>query len=195
MATPLVAGEAALVRAVNPDFTAASIASHIISKSEGINGPVPKRIDVAAALGVPIVGEYRCTGTVSWLTADNLLVPPGATCNLTGGRIKGTVKVEDNATLTASNIYVKGSIQAKKAVSVQISASIVDGNVEVEEGGSALLQGTQIQGGAKFMKNNNSIFISNNTIQGNLQCKENQLMPSGGGNVVKGKKEDQCSGL
>jgi subtilisin family serine protease len=195
MATPLVAGEAALVRAANPGYTAASIVGHIVSKSEGINGPVSKRIDVAAALGIPIVGEYRCTGTAHWITADNLVVPPGGTCNLVSGRLKGTLKVEEGATLAASGLYVKGSIQAKKAVSVSVSDSMVDGNVEVEEGGSALLQETQIQGGAKFMKNSGSIFIWYNTIQGNLQCKENSVMPSGGGNVVHGSREDQCSGL
>jgi subtilisin family serine protease len=195
MATPLVAGEAALVRAANPGYSAASVVGHIISKTESINGPVSKRIDVAAALDVPIIGEYRCTGTVHWITADNLVVPPDETCNLVSARIKGTLKVEEGATLDASGLYVKGGIQAKKAVSVQISDSIVDGNVEIEEGGSAFLQGTQIQGGAKFMKNSSSIFISNNRIQGNLQCKENQLMPTGGGNLVQGSKEDQCSGL
>ena len=195
MATPLVAGEAALVRAVNPGYSAVSVVGHIISKSEGINGLVPKRIDVAAALGIPIVGEYRCTGTVSWLTADNLLVPPGTTCNLIGGRIKGTLKVEEGATLYASELYVKGSIQAKKAASVQISGSMVDGNVEVEEGRSASLQGTQVKGGVKFIKNRNSLFISNNTIQGDLECKENRYQPTGGGNLVQGNKKDQCVGL
>jgi hypothetical protein len=156
---------------------------------------VSKRIDVAAALDIPIVGEYRCTGTVHWITADNLVVPPGATCNLIGGRVKGTLKVEEGATLYASGLYVKGSIQAKKAASVQISESIVDGNVEVEEGRSALLKETQIRGGAKFIKNRNSIFIANNTIQGDLECKENRYVPTGGGNLVLGSKKDQCSGL
>jgi thermitase len=195
MATPLVAGEAALVRAENPGYSAVSVVGHIISKSEGINGPVPKRIDVAAALGIPIVGEYRCTGMVHWLTADNLLVPPGATCNILGGRIKGTLKVEEGGTLFASDLYVKGSIQAKKAASVQINGSIVDGNVEVEEGGAAVLQGTQIKGGVKFIKNRKSISISNNTIQGDLECKENRYKPTGGGNIVQGNKKDQCVGL
>jgi cytoskeletal protein CcmA (bactofilin family) len=150
---------------------------------------------VAAALNIPVIGEYRCTGTAHWITADNLVVPPGATCNLVGARIKGTLKVEEGATLIASGLYVKGSIQAKKAVSVNISNSLVDGNVEVEEGGAAILQGTQIAGGAKFIKNTHRLYIANNTIQGNLQCKENSLMPTGGGNLVLGSKEDQCSGL
>jgi thermitase len=195
MAAPLAAGEAALVRAMNPSFSAADVVAQIVSKSESINGAVPKRIDVAAALGIPIPGEYRCTGTARFTTADNLIVPPGATCNLTGARIKGTVKIEDGASLSASAIYVKGSLQAKKAISVSVGDSIIDGSVEVEEGGSAHLYATQIRGGAKFIKNSDSLIISNNTIQGNLQCKENRLMPTGRGNTVQGNTEDQCIGL
>jgi hypothetical protein len=195
MATPLVAGEAALIRAANPNFSAVDVVGQIISKSEGINGPVSKRIDVAAALGIPIIGEYRCTGTARAITADNLLVPPGAICNLDGAYIKGGVKVEEKATLYASDLYVKGSLQAKKATHVSISDSMFGGSVEVEEGGSALLHATQIEGGAKFVKNRKSITITNNTIKGNLQCKENRLMPTGGGNLVQGSKEDQCAGL
>jgi hypothetical protein len=103
--------------------------------------------------------------------------------------------VEDGATLLASGLYVKGSIQAKKAASVQITGSMVDGNLEVEEGGSASLKETQIKGGAKFIKNENTIFIANNTIQGDLECKENRYQPTGGGNLVLGSKKDQCSGL
>jgi subtilisin family serine protease len=195
MATPLAAGEAALVRAANPSFGSADVVGQMISKSEAITGPVPLRIDAAAALGIPIVGEYRCTGTAHAITADNLIVPPGAICNLDGARIKGSIKVEDRATLNASGLYVKGSIQAKKAKSVTISNSNVGGSVEVEEGKSAILSWSQVGGSAKFIKNTSSLTISNNTIGGNLQCKENRLAPSGGGNMIQGNKEDQCSNL
>jgi hypothetical protein len=195
MATPLAAGEAALVRAANPSFSAADVVGQMISKSENIGGPVPLRIDVAAALGIPIVGEYRCTGTVRAITADNLVVPPGQSCNLVGAWIKGGIKVEDGATLNASGMYVKGSLQAKKAVSVTISDSMFNGSVEMEEGGSAHLNESQIRGDAKFVKNTGSLTISNNTIDGNLQCKENSQMPTGGGNRVQGNKEEQCAGL
>jgi len=37
--------------------------------------------------------------------------------------------------------------------------------------------------------------VSSNVVDGNLQCKENQPMPEGGGNVVQGNKEDQCAAL
>jgi subtilisin family serine protease len=195
MAAPLVAGEAALVRAAHPDFTAVEVVSQIISKTEGIHGPVSKRIDAAAALDIPILSEYQCRGSVSLITVDTFIVPKGAVCNLPRAYIKGTVKVEEGATLNASSLYVKGSIQAKKSASANISDSVVDGSLEVEEGGSARLQRTQIQGDAKFFKNRGSLWISNNTIKGNLQCKENRLRPTGGGNLVQGNKEAQCSGL
>jgi subtilisin family serine protease len=195
MATPLAAGEAALIRAANPDFSAAAVVGQMISQSEAIGGPVPLRIDAAAALGIPIVGEYRCTGTARAITADNLVVPPGQTCTLVNAWIKGSVKVEDGGTLNASNLYVKGSLQAKKAASVTISDSRFEGSVEMEEGGSARLQKSQVKGDAKFVKNTGSLTILNNTITGNLQCKENSLMPNGGGNLVQGNKEEQCAGL
>jgi hypothetical protein len=37
--------------------------------------------------------------------------------------------------------------------------------------------------------------VSKNRIGGNLQCKENQLVPTGSANVVDGNKEDQCRRL
>jgi hypothetical protein len=40
-----------------------------------------------------------------------------------------------------------------------------------------------------------AITITDNTIGGNLQCKENDPDPTGGGNVVAGNKEDQCADL
>jgi len=53
MATPLVAGEAALIRAVNPAQTAMDVANTVILTAQRIEGPVAHRIDAAAAVGVP----------------------------------------------------------------------------------------------------------------------------------------------
>ena len=39
------------------------------------------------------------------------------------------------------------------------------------------------------------IRVSRNRVDGNLQCKENRNSPSGGGNRVRGNKEDQCARL
>lgn len=52
MAAPLVAGEAALVRAVYPDMSAQQAANYIVSTSFDIDAPVPfYRICPFAAVG------------------------------------------------------------------------------------------------------------------------------------------------
>jgi thermitase len=53
MAAPLTAGTAALVRAAQPNLKPAEVAQRIISMSAAIGGPVPHRVDAAAAVGVP----------------------------------------------------------------------------------------------------------------------------------------------
>ena len=52
MATPLVAGESALVRARFPTLKPAKVAQRILDNSAQIQGPVRLRIDAAAALGL-----------------------------------------------------------------------------------------------------------------------------------------------
>jgi subtilisin family serine protease len=194
MATPLAAGEAALVRAAEPSFTAAAVVGQMISKSADIGGQVPRRIDAAAALGIPIVGEYRCMGTSGGLTVDNLVVPEGRTCTLNGAQVRGSVKVEAGAVLVASRLNVKGSVQVKIAASVDISDSVVGSSVQVEESGPVRLNALRVSGDMQIVKNTDSLTISDNTISGNLQCKDNSQTPTGGNNVA-GKKEDQCSDL
>jgi subtilisin family serine protease len=195
MATPLVAGEAALVRAAQPHLTAAAVVGHILSTSTDIGGAVPKRIDAAAALGLPIVGEYVCTGVLGVVAIDNLFVPQGHSCQLNGTRIKGNVKVESSASLNANRIYVKGSLQIKGAASVAVDDSTVVGNVQIEESRIARLASSIINGDVQFFKNTGDLSISDNTIGGNLQCKDNSRAPTGGSNHVGGNKEDQCAGL
>jgi subtilisin family serine protease len=52
MATPLVAGTAALVRARYPNLSAAQVAARIVSESAPIAGPVPHQLDAAQAVGL-----------------------------------------------------------------------------------------------------------------------------------------------
>ncbi len=50
MSTPLVAGQAALIRAQNPEMTSPEIVNRIISSADPIKAPVPLRIDIASSL-------------------------------------------------------------------------------------------------------------------------------------------------
>ena len=58
----------------------------------------------------PASAEERvCRGTIGATTVDNLLVPQYASCVLLGTRVKGTIKVEFNATLRAEDVVVIGN--------------------------------------------------------------------------------------
>jgi hypothetical protein len=52
-----------------------------------------------------------------------------------------------------------------------------------------------VNGSVQVMKNVGGVVISTNIIDGNLQCKENEPAPIGGGNEVQGNAEDQCATL
>jgi hypothetical protein len=114
----------------------------------------------------------------------------------------GTLKVETGASRTANNISVIGNIQAEGAKAVNVSASSVGGSIQIMQSGVAKIYKVGVKGDILFdsnarqaFQNTGGVTISFNTIDGNLQCKENKPTPTGRKNVVQGNKEDQCAGL
>ena len=86
----------------------------------------------------PVLAEERtCRGSIGAVTVDNLRVPQGATCTLSGTYIKGTLKVERDATLKASRVRVVGNVQAENHQAVIINSSTIGGSVQLKQGGSA----------------------------------------------------------
>jgi hypothetical protein len=166
---------------------------------------------------VPSLADERvCRGSLGAITVDNLRVPQYATCNLTGTRVKGTIKVEFNATLRARNVRVVGNVQADNAKLVNVlEGSRVGGSVQVKQGGGANVNDSFINGDIQYesnyellralrndvggnvqaFQNVGGVVFRRNVIDGNLQCKENYPRPIGGGNIVHGNKEDQCRHL
>ena len=170
----------------------------------------------AVALAFPSAApaeERDCRGAIGAETVDNLRVPDGATCTLSGTHVKGTIKVETGATLRASAVVVVGNVQAENAADVVVTDSTVGGSVQVKQGGGADVTGTAVTGDIQYDQNARPLIASgnrvggnvqvvgnraqasifNNTIVGNLQCKENSPAPVGGGNLVHGSAEDQCA--
>ena len=171
------------------------------------------------ALSIPAaaLGEERvCRGTIGARTLDNVRVPQGATCTLNGTLVKGTVKVETNAVLTANDVVVIGNVQGENARNVRIlETSRVGGSVQVVQGGGATVADSRVNGDILYDENNapvrvlrnrvggnvqafqnsGGVEIRRNVIDGNLQCKANNPRPTGGSNVVQGNKEDQCARL
>lgn len=151
----------------------------------------------AALAAVPsaLAEERSCRGTLGAITVDNLRVPTGATCTLNGTRVKGTVKVERSATLKANHVRVIGNVQAEGATRVNLRASRIGGSIQVVQGRHATVHRSTVKGDVQSFENRGAIVITSNRIDGNLQCKENRQAPTGGGNIVQGKKEDQCARL
>lgn len=114
--------------------------------------------------------ERTCRGTINAVTVDNLLVPANATCTLNGTRVKGTVKVENGATLTATRVDVIGNVQSEGHRSVTVRNSRVGGSIQVKQGGGATVAANRVTGDVQFFTNRGAIAVNGNTINGNLQC-------------------------
>lgn len=165
-----------------------------------------KRIMTIAGLSIVLAGtlvgapsvqaeERTCRGTIGAVTVDNLRVPSGATCTLNGTTVMGTIKIETNARLSASNVRVVGNVQAEGHRSVTLVSSTIGGSVQLLQGASASVRNNRVTGDVQSFSNRGAQTISGNRINGNLQCKSNQPAPTGSGNVVGGNKEDQCRRL
>ncbi len=178
-------------------------------------GPVGQGFQAGAGIlfGVGLGDGQTGQGcTVGAITLENFEVKENQSCTLNKTRIEGNLFVRKNATLQADGIWVRGNIQAEGARQVQVREATVGGSVQIKQGGSALVSGTRITGDLQYdemagplvassntvngnvqiVKNLGGVEVLNNRISGNLQCKENDPAPTGGGNTVRGSKEDQC---
>ena len=170
----------------------------------------------ALALGPAHAGETVCVDTLGSIAVDNLRVPEGGICTLNATRVKGTLKVERNATLYARSVQVAGNVQAENAHQVSVMAnSTIGGSIQIKQGGTATIHRAKVAGDIQFesnsgassaldnkvggdlqvFQNRGGVRLAYNTIKGSLQCKENVPAPTGGDNQAQGGKEDQCRGL
>lgn len=105
-----------------------------------------------------------------------------------------------------SRTVVHGDVQVKKTTGeflTEICNSTIRGNLQLIENESKIAVGTDppclagvaVGGNLKAFKNIGELDFSYNTIGGDLQCKENALVPTGWDNTVDGNKEGQCSGF
>lgn len=207
-------------RTTTPTVRGSSWSTHALSQTRAMvmthrasgapvptEGPVMKRsLTVVAtsmllAAGTVAVApsasaeERVCRGSLGATAVDNVRVPQNATCTLSGTTVKGTLKVENGATLRARSIRVVGNIQAEGHRSVVLSSARVGGSLQLEQGAAATLDGNRVTGDVQSFTNRGAQRFTSNVVDGNLQCKENVPAPTGSDNRVDGNKEDQCSRL
>lgn len=151
---------------------------------------------VAIAAPSAMAGERICRGSIGAVTLDDVKVPAGASCTLTGTTLKGNVKVEKGATLHTSKARVNGNIQSQGHKYVNVLDTRVGGSIQLEQGSAINLRRNIVNGDIQLFSNRTGTkYVYNNTVGGNLQCKSNTPAPVGSGNKVKGNKEDQCRRL
>jgi hypothetical protein len=173
---------------------------------------------LAVMAPVALAEERVCRGTIGATTVDNLRVPQKASCTLNGTKVQGTIKVQNGATLVASGVRVIGNVQSEGFRSITLrEGSRVGGSVQLENGlsgGTGKVLNTRINGDLQFeanearmvargstilanlqvVQNTGGVVLENNRIAENLQCKQNNPPPVGGGNQA-GDKEGQCTAL
>jgi uncharacterized repeat protein (TIGR03803 family) len=128
----------------------------------------------------------------------------------------GTLILQNNATVKG-NVHVDGGGAFTLGPSLTISSNLfvddlpagaptnmicgvtVQGNLHFEENGTAVeigsssgCAGNTVGGNLHVADNTAAVQIFNNTISNNLQCDNNNPVPTGAGNTAK-KKQDQCS--
>lgn len=102
---------------------------------------------LGAAIAVMVIGiapvagagnDLVCTGAVSSGTYDNVTVPAGESCQLSG------------------SVVVQGDLKAKGAINVIVSGVTIEGNVKIEESTGSLVvfnAGTRVLGNFEAVKN------------------------------------------
>jgi hypothetical protein len=159
-------------------------------------------------------GNIRCSNwRVGAVTVDNVEVPAGMACRLTGTTVRGSVQAEPGGVLIAGDVAVAGSVQGSQAAHLQISgaATRIAGSVQAEGGGSLAVEdarvsgdvfanglldlvevrGTQVGGNVQITDNLGGGAIVGNRISGNLQCTGNLPAPLASDNVAA-QIENQC---
>jgi len=148
----------------------------------------------------------------------NVKVLPGGSLTAQGITVGGDVQADghDSLLMAASSVR-NGSVQAKNGTGLSTSliglwiggdvelfdsdhgfvfasGNTVGGNFKIEknETGFYDLRGNFIAGNLQFFTNAGLSFIQDNTIEGNLQCKENVPPPVSAPNAVGGNAEEQC---
>ncbi len=120
------------------------------------------------------VEEITCQEMIGSVTVYNLRVPAGKTCRLNRTNVKGTVKVEEDATLNATEIQVRGNIQAKNSSVVNIANSSVGGSLQLQQKNQARVIGFKINGDWQSESNRRRLEAERNPMGGSLQAFQNR---------------------
>ena len=147
--------------------------------------------------------------------SGDLRIPTNTRCVISDVYVAGNLQLDRGASLVGDDVRVDGNIESKHAAELTLTDALIFGNVRLEDGGSVSLRESWIAGKIELKSNGGSIEIEDNVIQndaklednrqgpirlvgntidGKLECKDNDPPPTGGGNDAQ-QMTGQCSGL
>ena len=147
-------------------------------------------------------------------TYNNVVVPAGARCLLTGTRLIGNLELQVGASVDTVNAVIDGNLSADRSGPVQVYDGQFNGSIQVRRGQSVVVFGTRLNGSVQLDDNIGPLWLQSlrldgniqldnnrgpaslngNVANGNLQCTGNQPAPTGAGNLAA-SKQGQCAGL
>ena len=173
----------------------------------------PARIVVSLRVSDPDQGP-ACEIRSDFISGD-LRIPRDTKCVISDLFVAGNLRLDAGASVVGSDIRVNGNVEAKGADQLTLTDALIFGDLRFEDGGSVSLRESHVDGKVELKSNLGSIELQDNviddeakleknrggpfrvvgnTIDGKLECKENDPPPTGSGNVAD-EKTDQCSGL
>jgi hypothetical protein len=87
---------------------------------------------VVLAIASPAAArDLKCNGVFKGKTYDDVTVPRGAACTLTGGKVRGDVKALKDSYFQSTGTAIRGDVEGKGAQTIFIdTGSKVGGSVE-----------------------------------------------------------------
>jgi hypothetical protein len=133
--------------------------------------------------------DRACVGLIGPETIEgNIVVPPGALCDLAGTRVLGNVYVREEAVLIANQADVRGNIEAERDAFVDLTETTVGGTLALRESFGTLVGGSSI-GGNVEARGNLFVLLFVSSIGGNMKVIDGGTLVAAEGLQVNGTLE------
>lgn len=147
--------------------------------------------------------------------SGDLRIPTNTQCVISDLHVSGHLRLEAGARVTGTEVRVDGNVEAKHAEELTLTDALIFGDLKFEDGRSVSLRESHVGGKVELKSNGGPVELRDNVIEddvkleknrvgplrlvgnsvdGKLECKNNEPSPTGTGNVAQ-QMTGQCSGL
>lgn len=119
--------------------------------------------------------DVYCPPALGDVTIDGNVIVSSETCRLDGTTVKGNVHVYSPASLIAVGASIDGNIQAERSFDIDVSDSRIGGDIQLKElvGDSIRISNNDVDGNVQLEENRSFIEVEGNTVGGDVQAFDN----------------------